>query len=154
MPRTHLLTRTLYLPLPRPEVFRFFADAENLGRITPDELDFRITRVPDRMAEGATIEYRLALFGVPFGWRTEISYWEPPHVFVDEQRRGPYKTWHHTHTFTEEGNGTRIDDAVRYALPLWPLGEVALPLVRAQLNRIFDYRQQATRRILLGDDTA
>lgn len=150
MSHQHLLTRSLVLPLARDEVFAFFADAENLGRITPPELDFRITRAPETMAAGAIIEYRLALFGVPFGWRTEISTWEPPHRFVDEQRRGPYKRWHHTHTFTEVRGGTQIDDAVRYTLPLWPLGELAHPLVRAQLERIFDYRQHATRALLLG----
>ncbi len=150
MPHTHLLTRTMHLPLPRAEVFDFFADAENLARITPPELDFRITRTPEVMRAGATIEYKLGLFGVPFGWRTEISTWDPPAVFVDEQRKGPYKTWHHTHTFADEDGGTRINDEVRYALPLWPFGEIALPLVRVQLNRIFDYRQQAIREILLG----
>ncbi len=146
----HVLTRTLHLPLPRPQVFDFFADAENLARITPRELDFRIVRAPDVMAEGALIEYRLGLFGVPFGWLTEISRWEPPHAFVDRQRRGPYRRWHHTHTFADEGGGTRIDDRVEYALPLWPFGEIALPLVRAQLDRIFDYRQQAIREMLLA----
>jgi ligand-binding SRPBCC domain-containing protein len=146
-PRTHLLTRTLHLPLPRPDVFAFFADAHNLARITPPELRFRIVHAPDALSQGALIDYRLSLFGIPFGWQTEISAWEPPHRFVDEQRRGPYRVWHHTHTFAKEAGGTRIDDEVRYALPLCPLGEIAHPLVRWQLNRIFDFRQQAIREI-------
>jgi ligand-binding SRPBCC domain-containing protein len=148
LPRTHLLTRTTRVPLPLDEVFAFFAEAENLARITPPELDFRITQAPDEMAQGAIIEYRLGLFGVPFGWRTEISRWEPPHLFVDEQRRGPYRAWHHTHTFTKVEGGTQVEDEVRYALPFYPLGEIAHPLVRWQLDRIFDYRQQAIRQIL------
>ena len=148
MPRIHRLTRTLYLPCAQPEVFAFFAEAENLSRITPPELDFRITQAPEHMAAGVTIEYRLSLFGVPFSWQTEISRWDPPRLFVDEQRKGPYRVWHHTHTFMEVEGGTQIDDEVYYALPLYPLGEVALPLVRAQLKRIFDYRQQAIRSIL------
>ncbi len=146
--RTHLLTRTTHVPLGRREVFAFFADAENLGRITPPELDFSITQAPDEMTQGAIIEYRLALFGIPFGWRTEISRWEPPHLFVDEQRRGPYRTWHHTHTFVEDSGGTRVEDAVRYVLPLYPLGEIVHPVVRWQLDRIFDFRQKAIREIL------
>ena len=154
MNRTHLFETTMHLPLARPEVFDFFAEAQNLERITPPELRFRITRAPEAIREGALIEYTLRLFGVPFGWRTEIATWDPPNLFVDQQLRGPYRIWHHTHTFTDAPEasgapGTRIHDAVRYALPLWPVGEVALPLVRAQVRRIFAYRERAIRRLLV-----
>ena len=147
---THRLHTTQHLPLPRPEVFAFFADAENLERITPPELAFEIaTPTPIDIREGALIEYRLGLFGVRFSWRTEITAWEPPYRFVDQQLRGPYRRWHHTHSFVEERGpdgrpGTRMDDVVLWELPLSPLGELAYPAVRAQLARIFGYR---TRRI-------
>ena len=153
---THTLRASTHLPLPRHEVFAFFAEADNLGRITPPELDFRITEAPpDGIRAGARIGYRLRLFGVPFSWLTEITRWEPDRLFVDEQRRGPYALWHHTHTFTDapgaDGTpGTRIDDEVRWRLPLAPLGEIAYPLVNWQLGRIFAYREQAVRRLLLG----
>ena len=153
---THRLHTTTTLPLPRAEVFDFFADAENLGRITPPELAFEIT-TPRlvQIEEGALIDYRLGLFGVRFGWRTEIVRWEPPYRFVDRQLRGPYRRWHHTHSFVEvAGRGgapvTQMDDEVLWELPLSPLGEVAYPLVRAQLARIFGYRQRAIRAILGG----
>ena len=139
------------LPLPRSRVFPFFADAANLDRLTPPELHLRIrTPLPIAMQVGALIEYRIALFGVPFGWRTRITRWEPESCFVDEQVRGPYRLWEHTHRFDENGSLTRMEDIVRWALPLAPLGELAAPLVRRELGRIFAYRERALRHALLG----
>ena len=144
----HLLETQLRLQAPLAQVFAFFADAANLEALTPPELRFQIlTPLPIEMREGARIEYRLRLFGVPFGWRTRIAVWEPPHRFVDVQERGPYRLWEHTHRFaSDEGSGeagVRVDDRVRYALPLAPLGELAHPVVRRQLERIFAYRTRA-----------
>lgn len=146
---THALERSTRIARPIDEVFAFFADAGNLQRITPPELRFRIlTPLPIAMRHGATIAYRLALFGIPFDWLTHIDRWEPPHVFVDRQLRGPYALWVHTHAFESEGSGTRMRDRVEYRLPLGPLGLPALPLVRRQLARIFDYREATIQRLL------
>jgi ligand-binding SRPBCC domain-containing protein len=148
----HHLRAGLDLPLPQPEVFAFFAEAANLGRITPPELGFEIlSPLPMAMQAEALIDYRLRLFGVPFLWRTRITEWDPPHAFVDEQIQGPYAEWVHRHTFAPLPDGcTRIQDEVRYRLPLAPFGEIAYPIVRLQLQRIFRYRQAATQRLLLA----
>ena len=146
----HLLRAVTVLDRPRGEVLPFFAAAENLERITPPALRFRIvTPTPIEMRRGALIDYRLRLNGLPFGWRTEITEWDPPHAFTDTQLRGPYHTWIHRHVFEAlEGGRTRMTDEVRYRLPMWPLGEVALPVVRRQVAGIFTHRNRVIRELL------
>lgn len=137
----HIFTTTTVVPRGLAEVFSFFADATNLEVITPPELRFKlITPSPIELKAGALIDYQLQLFGIPFRWRTRICDWEPGVSFVDEQLKGPYSQWIHTHSFQDLANATRVTDTVRYRLPLFPFGEVTLPLVKLQLRRIFGYR--------------
>jgi len=148
----HTLATSMFLPLARDRVFAFFSDASNLARITPPEMGFQIcTSGPIEMSAGTVIEYRVRVFGLPLRWRSLISRWEPEHEFVDEQIRGPYKSWIHTHRFLEQPGGTLIEDDVCYAMPFGPLGEMMHPLVKRQLKKIFQYRQTATEKILLGE---
>jgi ligand-binding SRPBCC domain-containing protein len=139
------------LPLVLDEAFAFFADASNLEKITPPELCFQIlTQPPIEITEGTEIDYRLRLHGVPLKWRSRITSWSPPNRFVDEQIEGPYRLWVHIHRFHEQNGSTTIMDEVRYQLPFWPVGEVAYPLVSAQLRRIFRFRKQAIWNALGG----
>ena len=137
------LHTSLFLPRPRSEIFAFFADAGNLQHLTPPWLDFQIvTPLPIEMRVGALIEYRLKVHGVPIGWRTGITTWEPPHRFVDTQLKGPYWHWVHTHRFEEVAGGTVVSDEVDFAVPGgWPVEKF---FVRRDLTAIFLHRQHAT----------
>ena len=151
MVRPHHLEREMSIPLDLREVFDFFSNASNLEVITPPEMRLEIlTEMPLVMAPGVLIDYRVRIGGIPVKWRSRITSWNPPHEFVDEQVSGPYQEWVHTHTFREIPGGTSISDAVAYRIPLWPLGEIAFPLVRRQLDRIFKFREQSIERLLLG----
>jgi uncharacterized protein (TIGR01777 family) len=128
----------------KPEdVFAFFSDARNLEMITPAFVHFRILKAPEGdLFEGALIDYRLRLRGVPVRWRTRIDVWDPPRTFVDSQVRGPYRSWIHTHQFEPLDGGTLVRDVVRYELPLGALGDlVAGKLVENDVALIFAYRR-------------
>lgn len=148
----HLLLREQVVPGAPQDVFEFYADAANLERITPAWLGFRIVSSPPiEMAAGTLIEYRLKLHGVPVRWLTRIETWEPGKRFVDVQVEGPYRLWHHTHTFEPHREGTRVRDQVRYALPVGALGELAHRLfVRRDLERIFDFRHASVSKVMTG----
>jgi ligand-binding SRPBCC domain-containing protein len=135
------LTTEQCLPRPLTEIFAFFADAGNLDALTPGWLRFEILAPrPIEMKVGALIDYRLRLRGLPIRWQSEISDWSPPHRFVDEQHRGPYRLWHHTHTFAERDGGTIVRDVVRYSVPGGALANTLF--VKRDLQKIFAYRQQ------------
>lgn len=130
-----------WVSVPRADVFPFFADAGNLQQITPPWLRFSIrTPLPIEMRVGAQIEYRISLRGLPMAWLTDITAYDPPHLFVDEQRRGPYRTWIHTHRFVEERGGTRLIDDVEFDMLA---ARLVAPLVASDLRRIFTYRHEA-----------
>lgn len=150
---THWILETAQsLPLEPDEVFPFFADAGNLERITPPELRFHIeTPTPIAMRVGQLIDYRIRLSGIPLCWRTLITEWNPPFEFVDVQTRGPYAEWVHRHRFSATDEGTLVEDEVRFALPLSYVGLVVAPIVKRQLRRIFTYRHDAIRRLLLPE---
>lgn len=149
--QTYVLERAQTIPLSRPATFAFFGAAHNLERITPPYLQFKVlTPAPIKMAAGALIDYQLALYGVPFHWRTLIEAWEPETRFVDRQINGPYSLWHHTHTFEALGpQQTLMRDVVQYRVEWGPIGGLAHEFfVRRMVNEIFAYRAQAVTEIL------
>jgi ligand-binding SRPBCC domain-containing protein len=128
-------------------VWDFFSDPRNLAKITPPELDFTIlTALPEHVYTGMMIEYRVRpLLGIPTRWVTEITHVEPEKFFVDEQRIGPYRIWHHEHHFKQlDGGRTEMQDRVTYILPFGPFGDLLHPLfVKPQLAKIFAFREKA-----------
>jgi ligand-binding SRPBCC domain-containing protein len=137
------LESDLWLPRPLDEVFAFFADAANLEALTPPWLHFRIrTPKPIAMRAGMLIDYSIRVHGIPISWQSEISIWEPPHRFVDIQRRGPYRRWAHTHGFAEAQGGTRVTDSVEFDVPF---AFAAGWFVKRDVEKIFAFRRQALR---------
>ncbi|MCA1580298.1 MAG: SRPBCC family protein [Acidobacteria bacterium] len=145
----HVLEATTRVPAPLNDVFGFFSDPGNLARITPPWLRFRIQPpAPERLEEGARIEYRIRWLVFTLRWVTVISGWVAGVEFQDRQERGPYRTWIHTHRFEPDGAGVLMGDRVEYELPFGVLGRLAHTLlVRRQLHGIFDYRRQAIEKI-------
>jgi len=135
-----------WIAKPLRDVFPFFCEARNLEELTPDWLRFQVlTPPPIEMAVGARIDYRLRLRGIPIAWESEITAWEPPVRFVDEQRRGPYRLWVHEHRFREADGMTFAEDCVRYAVPGGWIADWLL--VRRDVRKIFEYRRERLRQI-------
>lgn len=133
---------------PLGEVFAFFSNPVNLETITPTWLQFEIkTKSPFTMQEGALINYSLRLHGLPLSWTSRITVWEPPRRFVDDQVKGPYRLWHHEHTFEEKDGGTLVVDHVDYAV----LGGSFINklLVARDVARIFEFRRNKLAEIFI-----
>ncbi len=139
--RCYVLTCSAVLPCSREHVFAFFSDAFQLEQITPDWLHFRVlTPAPIELQKGSLIDYRIRLHGIPVGWQTEISSWNPPCSFTDRQVRGPYRLWEHLHTFEVVDGGTLAIDKVLYRPTGGRLANWLV--VEKDLRRIFEYRRQ------------
>jgi ligand-binding SRPBCC domain-containing protein len=143
-------------PASAVEVFAFFESAENLAHITPPSLGFRIlTPAPITMKVGTVIDYTIRWLGIPVRWRTLITTYQPPDLFVDEQIRGPYSLWHHTHRFEDVPEGTLMNDEVHYCLPFGPIGDLTHGLVvKRRLGYIFDYRAMVIGKLLRDGERA
>ncbi len=144
--KVHRFQTEQRLPIPLETAWAFFSSPKNLRLITPDWLDFHITNdIPETMYPGALITYTVRpMLGLPVDWVTEITHMDAPHFFVDEQRFGPYRMWHHQHHFVAIEGGVAMTDTVDYVLPFGPLGTLLHALtVRKRVAAIFAYRRQA-----------
>lgn len=140
------LTAEMFVGLPIEEVFDFFADARELGRITPPWVNFKIlTPMPIELKQGSLLDYQIRLHGIPIKWRTEICVWEPCKRFVDQQLRGPYKKWYHEHVFESVAGGTLVKDNVHYIVPFGAM--VNRFFVQPDLEKIFRFRHDTLEQI-------
>lgn len=139
-----ILERSQWVARPVEEVFAFFSEAKNLEKITPPYLHFSILKTSTESIEKNTlIDYRLKLHGMPFKWKTLINDYVKNEFFIDEQVKGPYKLWVHTHSFIPENNGTRINDHITYKIPFGYIGNLLLKqYINNDLNKIFEYRKK------------
>ena len=143
--KTYSLKFEQHIDLPVGDVFNFFSKPENLSLITPARLKFDIlTPTPLKMKEGQLVDYSLRImYIIKLHWRTLITHYEKPYKFVDQQLKGPYTLWHHTHTFEEKDGGTLIRDELKYAIPFGILGRIVHALyVKYDIRSIFKYRQK------------
>lgn len=127
------------------EVWSFFSNPANLAELTPGEMNFVTTSQPeDRIYAGQIITYTIRpVLGIKVKWMTEITHVQDKVLFVDEQRIGPYKLWHHQHHFIPQSDGVLMKDIVHYSLPFAFIGRIAHSIfVRKKLQDIFDYRKQ------------
>jgi ligand-binding SRPBCC domain-containing protein len=142
--------RTQVLPMDLEQAWSFFCDPANLARITPPSMEFRLTSSPrGEIHPGMILTYSLRpLFGIKVDWTTEITHLQKPFFFIDEQRFGPYRFWHHQHHFRQVDDGIEMYDLVHYLLPHMQFTRlVNRCLVAPKLKRIFDFRQRALQEI-------
>ena len=151
----HALTSEIWLPGPINSVFEFFSLPENLNRITPAWLDFRILNSGNTIINDSTrIDYRLKIRGITVNWQSEIRLWDPPKSFVDVQLKGPYKSWVHHHEFEEREGGTLVRDRVEYTLHGWVFESLLNHfVVKKDLDRIFQYRRERLQEIFRTNQT-
>lgn len=151
MSKIHKLYRNCVVKTDIETAWNFISSPQNLKKLTPEKLPLEfISELPDKMHDGLLIEFRV---GIPLmgkqTWLTEIKHIHEQQSFIDDQRVGPYKLWHHCHEIQPEGDRVRFIDRVHYSLPLGPLGTLAHALfVKKMLSRIFDYREQKIHELL------
>ncbi|HEY0055124.1 MAG TPA: SRPBCC family protein [Pedobacter sp.] len=139
----HVLKQEQLLPISLEQAWDFFATPKNLNEVTPADLTFQITSpLPERMYEGLMITYKIKpMFNIPLNWCTEITHIKDMEYFVDEQRSGPYKIWHHEHHFKAVDGGVLMTDLLHYEIGLSAIGWLAGELfVHKKVKQIFDYR--------------
>lgn len=144
------LKKIQIIPIDIDTCWKFFSDPKNLTIITPPEMNFQIlTDLPEEIYPGLIIQYKVTpIFSIQFNWVTEITQTQKPYYFIDEQRFGPYKFWHHQHHFKEHKDGIEMIDIVHYRIPLGLIGKMfGSVIIERQLKKIFDFREKKLKEL-------
>ncbi|MCB1231725.1 MAG: SRPBCC family protein [Verrucomicrobiae bacterium] len=152
--KIHRFEQTQILPVSLDEAWSFFSDPRNLDGMTPPELAFRTESGDDEpMFAGQMIVHCIQILPkIWTTWLTEIVEVVDREYFIDEQRTGPYRLWHHLHRFEPCAEGVRMLDRVHYALPCHPFSAPAHRFfVRPQLEYIFGYRRRVLEERFSGE---
>lgn len=148
--KVYTLKRQQFLPISLQEAWDYFSSPANLPKITPENLGFEIiTDLPEKMYQGMIIQYFVKpLLNIRVRWITEITHVQEPYFFVDEQRCGPYKMWHHQHKFSKTEGGVIMEDEVNYVIPYDFLGRMINTLfVKSEVQSIFEFRNKKLKTI-------
>ena len=152
--KVYTFTRKQKLPISLDEAWEFFSNPKNLARITPPDMGFEIKHISgsDTMYMGQIIKYNVRVLAfLKMEWVSEISTVNKPFLFIDDQRSGPYKLWHHQHHFQPCEDGIEMIDEINYSVPMGVLGRIANWLfVARELERIFEYRTRVVLKIFNG----
>lgn len=151
------LTFEQFLPITLEEAWTFFSSPKNLNLITPPELEFRILdELPDQMYQGMLIRYKIKpMLNIPLDWVTEITMIKDQQFFIDEQRKGPYRIWHHEHHFKAVDGGVLMTDKLYYDIGMGFIGTLAGKLwVDGQVKSIFDFRRIKLKELFPAKTTA
>ena len=151
-----ILKSELVLPITIQQAWDFFSSPKNLNELTPEDVVFKITSaVPEKMYEGLFITYKVSpLMGIPLDWITEITHINEPYYFVDEQRKGPYRIWHHEHHFKKVAAGVMMTDLLYYKVGMSFIGTMAEKLfVEKKVNEIFAYRTEKLKKLFPSESS-
>lgn len=150
MMKIYTLGQKQFLAISLEAAWEFFANPQNLTKLTPDWMQLTIKgSLPQQMYEGMIMTQEVKpLFGIPLTWVTEITHIKEKAYFIDEQRIGPYKFWHHEHRLKERAGGVELIDTLHYTMPFGMMGRIVHELsVKQKITEVFRYRYEALEKL-------
>lgn len=138
---------------PIDEVFTFFDDPNNLGRLMPPPVEIRAERVePSPPSAGSEITFRYGIGPLRRRWTVKLLERVPPTLIVDETLEGPMHRFHHSHLFhPATRGGTWIEDRIDYHVgPDGLVGRVVDWVAGRIMRGTFVWRAARQRQLLRG----